>query len=597
MKKLWLAPAALAAAALLSVPTFAASGEELLKSADVYLTFEGEIEDANGNYSIYSDGETPLVDGRFGSAANVKNAVNYLTVEEFTFDAESFTVTAWLNAHAHSGDPVIFGTKSWDSGKNIGWLLAMENAAFKYNANSASGSRTDSVYAYAASTMESDLDTWYHVALSVDREAEEYSFYINGVLAGKTKFADNNHTGEIYDDLDNGYTFNIGEDGTGFYNMQFTLDLDYDEVAVFKGKALTAEEVVSIYTYAPEGYEAAVVTEKVEEKLNPTADGNEVLAGADFRLTFDENNNDVTGKYTVTTTGTPTAVDGISGKAINIQDGSYLTVEDFAVGTDSFTIATWYNLHSFNGDPVFFASKDWSSGKNPGYLVALKSIVGGYNTQFNVNVNPDTTTRFDPAANMSVALGAKQYDNWIHVAYVVDRAAQTIDIYVNGRHNLNDSFADKNYTAEDVFDAGAFMIGEDHGMNTSGESLTINVDFDEFTAFKRALTADEVAAIYCAISPDYAAEAPAAPAETAAPETEAPAETAAPETEAPAETAAPETEAPAETAAPETEAPAETAAPETEAPAEAPQTFDAGVIAAAAAVVALAGAVVAKKRK
>ena len=82
-------------------------------------------------------------------------------------------------------------------------------------------------------------------------------------------------------------------------------------------------------------------------------------------------------------------------------------------------------------------------------------------------------------------------------------------------------------------------------------------------------------------------EAPAAE-ETTAPETEA-------ETEAPA---AEETTAPAETEAPaeETEAPEETV----EAPAEtteAPKTFDAGVIAAVAAVVSAAGYAVSKKRR
>ena len=66
-------------------------------------------------------------------------------------------------------------------------------------------------------------------------------------------------------------------------------------------------------------------------------------------------------------------------------------------------------------------------------------------------------------------------------------------------------------------------------------------------------------------------------------------------------TATPEATAPV-TAAPETAAP-ETAAPETETPTTgtdtpvAPQTFDAGVIAAVAAVVSAAGYAVARKRK
>lgn len=99
-------------------------------------------------------------------------------------------------------------------------------------------------------------------------------------------------------------------------------------------------------------------------------------------------------------------------------------------------------------------------------------------------------------------------------------------------------------------------------------------------------------------------EAVPAPAETTAPETEP--ETTAPETEpettAPEtepETTAPETEP--ETTAPETEpetvaAPAETEAPAAPAPV-APQTFDAGIIAAVAATVSACGYAIAKKRK
>ena len=84
-------------------------------------------------------------------------------------------------------------------------------------------------------------------------------------------------------------------------------------------------------------------------------------------------------------------------------------------------------------------------------------------------------------------------------------------------------------------------------------------------------------------------EAPAAE-ETTAPETEA-------ETEAPA---AEETTAPAETEAPaeETEAPEETVeAPAETTKEEAPQTFDAGIVAAAAAAVSAIGYALSKKRK
>jgi len=86
-----------------------------------------------------------------------------------------------------------------------------------------------------------------------------------------------------------------------------------------------------------------------------------------------------------------------------------------------------------------------------------------------------------------------------------------------------------------------------------------------------------------------------APAEETAP---VPAETTAPETEpetAPAPETEPETTPAAETEPETVPAPAETTAPETT-PA-APQTFDAGIIAAAAAVISAAGYAVSKKRR
>ena len=78
-----------------------------------FMTFEDGIKNDNGSYSIYAEGDTPVVEGRFGSAVNVKNAVNYLCVEDFLFDSESFSISSWINVHAHSGDPVVFGNKDW----------------------------------------------------------------------------------------------------------------------------------------------------------------------------------------------------------------------------------------------------------------------------------------------------------------------------------------------------------------------------------------------------------------------------------------------------------------------------------------------------
>jgi len=192
-----------------------------------------------------------------------------------------------------------------------------------------------------------------------------------------------------------------------------------------------------------------------------------------------------------------------------------------------------------------------------------------------------------------------------HVVGVYDKETNMISLYHNGALVSTGTYG------EGAFKPGncvADTIGIGINVAYTGENVGSVTEYRIVDAniYNKALTADEIGASYVALmsaigidvkNPGAAAPAETEAPETAAPETEAPAETAAPETEAPAETAAPETEAPAETAAPETAAP-ETVAPAAPAETEtAAQTFDAGIIAAAAAVVSAAGYAISRKRK
>ena len=264
MKKIWMIPVVAALAVACGVSASAANGEELLKNAEMYLTFEETLDDVMGNHTVESDGDTPFVDGKFGKGVNIENAVNSLYIEDLKFEDSSFTITTWINCHEHSGDPVLFGNKDWNRGTNPGFLLCMRGSDFKFNANVDGGTRTDMEYPFAVAPIESEKDTWMHLALVVDRDNNTYDLYINGVKQGKSGDI-SGHAGVTYDETFMEYPFAIGEDGTLLYNMMQTLICDYDEFAVFM-KALSAEEVEAIYTYAPAGEEAATVV--VEEDPN-----------------------------------------------------------------------------------------------------------------------------------------------------------------------------------------------------------------------------------------------------------------------------------------------------------------------------------------
>jgi len=508
MKRFWKILTAVVLVALFAIPAMAATGEELLKSADVYLTFEGEIKDVNGNYSVISEGDTPLVEGKFGQAANCQAAVNYMTVEELTFGTSSFSVSLWVKQNAVSGDPVLFGNKDWMSGSNPGFLLSARTNDWKYNANVPGGSRTDMEYVYSAVPGSEGIDTWNHLVLVVDRDAEKYYFYVNGAKYGMTgDFSNKGHTEVTYDDEDMMYPFNIGEDGTGIINLAQVFDVDYDEFAVFK-RALTAEEALAIYQYAPEGYAAAeVAVNPLTAPLTTTADAAAVKAEADLFLSFDEAVKDDMGKYSIVSNGETPLVAGVSGTAANIKSGvNYMTVEDFKFGTDSFTVSTWINIHDPSSDPVILSNKNWESGGNEGIAFSLRG-----EGQWRFNANVAGGSRWDDHLVMSeVSAITEQFkENWVYVTYVIDRTANTAQAYFNGRA-IGDptNFAENGHTDgvyEDTVNNYPLNIGEDGiGDTVTRYGYTMNIDIDELAIFKKALTADEVAALYLS----YEAPAP-----------------------------------------------------------------------------------------
>ena len=482
-----------------AVPALAVTGEELLASADVYLTFDDGIKDVNGKYEVFSEGDTPLVEGKFGQAANCKAGENYMTVDGFVFETNSFTVSAWVRQHEVGGDPVLFGNKDWQSGANPGWLLSARTSDWKYNANVPGGSRTDTEYPYGSAPGVTSIDEWNHLVISVDRDAETYTFYVNGQKYGKsTSFAEKGHTDVTYDDEDMEYPFNIGEDGTGIVNMAQTFDVDFDEVAVFL-RALTEEEAIALYTYAPAGYEAAVVAENpLLAPLTYTADGQVVRDSAEFYLSFEDGVKDDRGNYTVTATGEIPTSDGAVGKAGHFADGNFLTIDNYSFGTDSFTVSVWLNEHTINSDPLILSNKDWGSGANPGVAFAVESA------KWIMNINVPDGSRADRKITTAevAALCEDNFNTWTFLTFVVDRDSHTITGYFNGRQigapvDFSENGHDGKIYADEV-NGYPLNIGNDGtgAYFTTWEGSVLDADIDELAIFRKALSADEVAAMY-----------------------------------------------------------------------------------------------------
>lgn len=223
------------------------AGLELLNSADVYINFEDGVEDVTGSYEVTVGGDVELVEGRFGNAGqfysgehfNNEGIANYAEIADLEFGSDSFTIATWVNVSELGGDPAIFGNKDWASGINDGFVLAMDDEKWRFNAKGED--RYDNTV-WHSDSLAPEFEEWCHIAAVIDRENNEYRFYLNGVLMTQEDMS-------VLADysLDCEYSFFIGQTGAE-YNNSCHLAARYDDFAVFK-RVLSEDEILSIYSY------------------------------------------------------------------------------------------------------------------------------------------------------------------------------------------------------------------------------------------------------------------------------------------------------------------------------------------------------------
>ena len=222
----------------------------------------------------------------------------------------------------------------------------------------------------------------------------------------------------------------------------------------------------------------------------------ELLKSAEMYLKFDDSYADANGKVEVQVDGeNPRFVEGKFGKAASLVSGeSTLFTKDLKFGADSFSVTTWVNMQIHSGDPCFFANKNWDAGKNVGFALAIldtdwrycSNAEGGSKT---ANVYPFGDAGIDAAG-----------DEWYHIALVVDREAEVYYLYINGEKqgDAGISFAGLGHEGNSYDSEYPFYIGEDgtgeYTIRNGSSHLEVYVD--EFAVFSKALSAEEVTAIY-----------------------------------------------------------------------------------------------------
>lgn len=161
---------------------------------------------------------------------------------------------------------------------------------------------------------------------------------------------------------------------------------------------------------------------------------------------------------------------------------------DLDFGTDvNFSFSFWVKgpaSGAWSGDPSFIGNKNWTSGGNPGLVVAAQG--GG---TFKENWKASTGARVDSASFGNIADG-----NWHNVVVSHDRtglAYYYIDGALKGTLNIANS-GDINslnyYIGQDG--TGRYGFDNDQGANF------LDVGLDDFGIWRRLLSPQEVASIY-----------------------------------------------------------------------------------------------------
>jgi len=201
-------------------------------------------------------GDPNWIDGIAGGAidifpASMSEFEDYIVLGspgDISYGAYDFTVSFWMKTPAgFSGDPALMSNKDWDSGSNVGWVIAWGGSGdgiYQWNLDAGASGRFD----FDPTGPETADNQWHLVTVAHDREGMA-TFYIDGEVRGEVDISA--HAGSS---LDAGFPTVIGNDGMQNYHDKWNeyTRCAFDDVRIYN-YALDSVEVATLYTDIVEG--------------------------------------------------------------------------------------------------------------------------------------------------------------------------------------------------------------------------------------------------------------------------------------------------------------------------------------------------------
>lgn len=438
------------------------------KAPEIYLTFDGDIKDRFGAETTQG-GKLYYIDGYFGKAVSLDDG--YITLKNKKLGTDSFSVSLWVHTEGVVEDPLLLSNKNWQSGRNKGFALTIRNTnMLRFN------------YADGVNRVDCDAvlpndykDGWVNVILVVDRQNNTIRLCCDFGTQSTVVIPDilKNVSLDAFSDI------NIGQDGTGKYG--YSMPASIDELMIFD-YALTRDDIGKLADYY--GKEAEQSPIRQHKATDTPAKGSgkyitEIIKDKNLLAYLDlDGKVDCKGNMTATANGKIEYCDGFFGKAAVLGNG-YISINDYAPGTDSFTIATWVKTSAVKGDPALFSNKNWQSGKNDGFILSLRDA-----NDIKFNMGHGGTQRTDK----EIILPADYNTGWMHIIMSVDRKNGKVMISIDfGEFTVIDLPSELKDVSLDAYDV--LNIGQD-GTGKYGSALTAAID--EFMIFDGAFGTDDV---------------------------------------------------------------------------------------------------------
>jgi len=234
------APLAFAVAATTINPAHAALTDNLVALYE----FDGDFLDTSG--SPQPTHGTPInspqfAPGKIGQGMSLTGVKDYMslnptTLTELNFGTTTdFSISMWIRQDDFANDPAVLSNKNWGNGANTGINWAVKgNGIFDLNTKGSTGTRLDLDTAQNSASL--GVGVWSHVLMTIDRDGPT-KLYINGVNTGTINLSSPGT-------MNGALPWNIGQDGTGAYGVEFTGAVD--ELAFWR-RSLTPTEAGQLW--------------------------------------------------------------------------------------------------------------------------------------------------------------------------------------------------------------------------------------------------------------------------------------------------------------------------------------------------------------